>query len=276
MIVFPNCKINLGLNILRKRSDGYHDLETVYYPVPFTESLEIILNKNSAINSGIHFSCSGLPIKGEPSSNLCVKASQLLQKDFPGMPALQMHLHKVIPTGAGLGGGSADGAFVLKLLNQLLELGLSKQQLIQYASQLGSDCPFFIINKPCFAQGRGEILEEIPLDLSAYKLILVHPGIHIDTKSVFSTITPRLPEKPLGEILAGSIEKWKDELSNDFETTIFQQHPEIAAIKDNLYDKGAIYASLSGSGSTVYGLFLKEHQPQLLFPANYLVKELFS
>jgi 4-diphosphocytidyl-2-C-methyl-D-erythritol kinase len=274
MIVFPNCKINLGLNILRKRSDGYHDLETIYYPLPLTDSLEIIENKEPVKSPLFPFTCSGLPIEGKPSSNLCVKAYRMLKLDFPLINSVKIHLHKVIPAGAGLGGGSADAAFSLLVLNEIFKLQLSTEQLIEYAAELGSDCPFFIINKPCFARSRGEKLEEIQLDLSAYKFIIVNPGIHIDTGRAFLNIIPAEPEKSVKDVIAGPVHKWKDELKNDFEKIIFLQHREIVDIKDTFYSKGAIYASMSGSGSTVFGIFPKEQQVDISFPVNYFVKEL--
>lgn len=273
MIVFPNCKINLGLNILRKRSDGYHDLETVFYPLPLTDVLEIIEYKNHTRTPSIPFTITGLPVKGEAASNLCIRAYKLLKKDFQNLPHIQVHLHKVIPTGAGLGGGSADAAFTLLLLNDLFRLKISHEQLIDYAAQLGSDCPFFIINKPCFAKGRGEKLEALNIDLSNYKFIIIHPNIHIDTGRAFLNITPALPTRSLKEIIASPIHTWKDELINDFEKVIFPDHKEIAAIKEKLYQAGAIYASMSGSGSTVYGIFEKQSQPELQFPGTYFVKE---
>ncbi len=276
MIVFPNCKINLGLNIISKRSDGYHDIETIFYPVPLNDSLEIIENKQTLKNPGFPFFSSGLTIPGKPASNICVKAYRLLKQDFPDLPNVQIHLHKVIPSGAGLGGGSSDAAFALKLLNQLFNLGLSTEQLIVYAAKLGSDCPFFIINKPCFAKGRGEMLQEIELDLSSCKFVIVNPGIHIDTGQAFLNITPALPEKSLIEIIKTPLERWKHELKNDFEKQVFTQYREIEDIKDLLYHKGAIYASMSGSGSTVFGIFPKEESLQFSFPANYFVKELHS
>ena len=276
MIVFPNCKVNLGLNILQKRIDGYHNLETIFYPVPLTDSLEIIENKQPGKNPGLPFASSGLPISGKPASNLCVKAYRLLKKDFPAIPAVQIHLHKIIPSGAGLGGGSSDASFALKVLNKILGLQLTTEQLINYASELGSDCPFFIINKPCFAKGRGEMLEEIQLDLSAYKFVIVNPGIHIDTGRAFLNAILSVPEKPLKEIIAQPIQSWKEELKNDFEKILFQQHPEIKEIKEILYNQGAAYASMSGSGSTVFGIFPNQTNLQLSFPINYFVKELLS
>jgi 4-diphosphocytidyl-2-C-methyl-D-erythritol kinase len=276
LIVFPNCKINLGLNILRKRSDGYHELETIFYPIPLTDVLEINEYKEPERSSFIPFTISGLAIKGDTSSNLCMKAYKMLKADFPKLPHIQMHLHKIIPAGAGLGGGSADAAFALKMLNQIFNIGLSREQLIEYAGELGSDCPFFVINTPCYAAGRGEKLEELVLDLSAYKFVIVNPGIHIDTGRAFLNIVPRVPEKSVKEIAAYPIEKWKDELHNDFEKVIFKQHREIVDIKDSLYVAGATYASMSGSGSTVYGIFPKDKKIALNFPSHYFVKELHS
>jgi 4-diphosphocytidyl-2-C-methyl-D-erythritol kinase len=273
MIVFPNCKINLGLRILHKRSDGFHDLETVFYPVPLTDILEITIYKESEHTQVIPFTTSGLPFESDTVGNLCTKAYKLLKKDFPDLPYIQMHLHKVIPLGAGLGGGSADAAFTLKLLNKKFNLALPDAQLIHYAFQLGSDCPFFITNKPCYATGKGELMEEVKLNLSAYKLVIVNPGIHINTGEAFRHIVPDRPEKSVKEIIAGPIKKWKDELKNDFETFAFKRYPEIVNIKDQLYIAHAVYASMSGSGSTVYGIFPKEKKLKLSFPHHYLVHE---
>jgi len=189
MVSFPNCKINLGLNIVNKRDDGYHDIETAFFPIQLKDALELVEKEK------FEFSTSGIAIEGEPEKNLCIKAYDLLKKDFPQLPAVQMHLHKAIPMGAGLGGGSADGAFTLKLLNKKFELNLSEKQLINYSLQLGSDCPFFILNKPCFATGRGEILEQMEPDLSQYKFLIVHPPIHVSTAWAFSTIKPSKPVK---------------------------------------------------------------------------------
>jgi len=255
MLVFPNCKINLGLQILGKRDDGFHNLETVFYPVPFKDALELIPNTNTETE----FTGTGLVIDGKAEDNLCVKAYHLLKKDFPQLPAVKIHLHKAIPMGAGLGGGSADAAFMLKLLNERFQLNLSTAQLINYALQLGSDAPFFIINKPCFASGRGEVLEEIAVDLSMYKIVLINPGIHINTGLAFSQLLQGSggpePSDRLKEIIHQPIETWKDHLKNDFENPVFEAHPEIQMIKDTLYGQGAIYTAMSGSGSTVYGIF---------------------
>lgn len=276
MIVFPNCKINLGLHILNKRADGYHNLETVFYPVPLMDALEIITtNKNeNASSTGVQFSSSGAIPEIPAEENTCLKAYRILKKDFPQLPAITMHLHKIIPSGAGLGGGSADGAFTLTLLNKKFCLNLSFEKLMQYALRLGSDCPFFILNKPCIATGRGEILKEIDLNLSPYKFLLVNPGITINTAHAFSNITPAIPDQPVKEIIRKPIESWKEHLTNNFEKTVFIKFPEIKSIKDNLYHSGAIYASLSGSGSSVFGIFRKEEIISYTFPEHYFIKEL--
>jgi len=222
------------------------------------------------------FSTSGSTIEGETEKNLCIKAYDLLKKDLPHLPAVQIHLHKAIPIGAGLGGGSADGAFTLKLLNKKFQLKLSEKQLINYSLKLGSDCPFFILNKPCIATGRGELMEQIELDLSDFKILIVHPGIHISTAWAFANITPLKPPKSIKQIIQQPISTWKTELINDFEKPVFESHPEIKNIKEKLYDAGAIYASMSGSGSAVYGIFKKEKAISISFPDNYFVKTLFS
>lgn len=276
MIVFPNSKINLGLHIIRKTDSGYHELETIFYPIPLKDALEIIENKHYAKHQNPPFTSSGRPIAGKPASNLCVQAYRILKKDFPELPAVQIHLHKLIPSGAGLGGGSADAAFVLHMINELFELSLTQIQLLEYAAELGSDCPFFIINKPCYAQGRGEILQEIDLDLSPYKIIIVNPGIHIDTGRAFMNVHPAQPETNLKEVIQMPLERWKDYMVNDFEKVIFAQHREIVDIKDYLYRHGAIYASMSGSGSTVYGIFPKETVVDLVFPPTYFIAELLD
>lgn len=263
MVVFPNCKINLGLNIIRKRADNYHDLETVFYPLPITDALEIVTTNKQNDENSIQFSSSGLQIDGNTESNLCLKAYHLVKKDFPDIPSIKMHLHKAVPMGAGLGGGSADASFTLKLLNNKFNLGLSKEQLIYYSLQLGSDCPFFIVNKPCFATGRGEVLEEIKIDLSRYKLVIVNPGIHISTGWAFSQIKPVQPKQSIKEIIQLPLEQWKDILINDFEQPVLSNYPDLKILKENLYKAGAVYASMSGSGSTFYGIFRKEDKLQL-------------
>lgn len=270
MIVFPNCKINLGLYILQKRSDGFHDLETVFYPIALQDALEVIQNPNPVTD--IEFSSSGLEVKGNLSDNICVKAYHLLKKDFPGLPTIRMHLHKTIPMGAGLGGGSADGAFTLMLLNKKFNLGLNEGQLIYYALQLGSDCPFFIKNTLCYATGRGEVLENIILDLSAFKFVIVNPQIHINTGWAFSQINPSANRESVKEIIGRPIEEWKNNLKNDFEDAVFAHHPAIKECKDALYSSGALYASMTGSGSTVFGIFKKDEAISFDFPQDYFVK----
>jgi len=259
MIQFPNCKINLGLSILEKRTDGFHSLETVFYPVAFNDSLEIVLN-NHPNNDAIEFTSTGNPIPGDVSGNLCIKAYHLLKKDFPQITAVKIHLHKRIPMGAGLGGGSSDGAFTLLMLNDLFELKLSQAQLINYAAQLGSDCPFFILNQAAHATGRGEILQPIDIDLSNYTFALIHPGIPISTAWAFQQIKPCVKEKTIAAIIQAPIQNWKDHLINDFEAPVFDGHPQLQTIKNELYRQGAIYASLSGSGSTIFGIFPKGYR----------------
>ena len=274
MVVFPNCKINLGLNVTRKRNDGFHDIETVFYPIAIHDALEAI--KIDGSNGNIQFSASGGTIKGKAEDNLCITAYRLLKQDFPQLPAMKMHLHKTIPVGAGLGGGSADGAFTLKLLNQIQSLGLGKDKLAEYALRLGSDCPFFITNRPCFAAGRGELLEPVEPDLSLYKLVIVTPGIHINTTEAFSAINPAIKSKSIKKIIQQPIETWKNELTNDFEEPVFKKYPDINNVKDHLYKVGAIYASMSGSGSSVYGIFPKDKDVKLSFPLSYFIKTISS
>jgi 4-diphosphocytidyl-2-C-methyl-D-erythritol kinase len=265
MISFPNAKINLGLHIIAKRKDGYHEIETCMVPIPLYDALEMILDKNSNWNS------SGLDIPGDPKENLILKAEKLLRKDFQGLPNLNIHLHKNIPMGAGLGGGSADGAFALKLMNNLFDLHLDDFFMEEYAAQLGSDCPFFIENTPKIARGRGEILEPIDLSLEGTYLVLINPGIHIGTKEAYAGVTPASPKVKLEEVLADR-SRWKAELVNDFEPSIFKNHPEIAEIKEKMYEAGAFYSAMSGSGSSVFGLFEKK-PAELKWDTNYFVFE---
>jgi 4-diphosphocytidyl-2-C-methyl-D-erythritol kinase len=272
MIVFPNCKINLGLHILHKRADGFHDLETIFYPVALHDALEIVPSLSPVAD--IKFSSSGLEIPSTSEQNSCLKAYRLLKKDIPGLPVIKMHLHKAIPSGAGLGGGSSDGAFTLALLNKKFNLELSHDRLLNYALQLGSDCPFFIKNQPCYATGRGEILDELELNLSGYKIVLVNPKIHIGRAQAFSKIIPDNKRTNIKDIIKKPVAQWRDVLKNDFEESVFNEHPEIRAIKHKLYEQGAVYASMSGSGSTVYGLFELNKQPQLHFPAHYFIEVL--
>lgn len=280
MIVFPNCKINLGLSITGKRPDGYHNLETIFYPIPFVDALEVI-EDNSANNqqeqvkkaNSLTFTATGIKIPGSGTDNLCVKAYRLLKAAFPILPPVKMHLHKTIPMGAGLGGGSSNGAATLQLLNQKFGLNLTNPQLIGYALQLGSDCPFFILNQPCFAAGRGELLDPVPINLNGYYLVIINPGIHISTREAFQNITPTTPVLDLKTISSLPVNSWKEILTNDFEAGVFKLHPVLATIKTSLYQSGALYASMTGTGSTIYGIF--NHVPQLpAFDPAYLVKQL--
>ena len=264
MLSFPNCKINLGLNITSKRADGFHNIETVFYPVQLNDILEIVQADE------LKFTSTGLPISGAEESNLCLKAYQLIKQDYPGIPPIHIHLHKVIPMGAGLGGGSSDGAFMLALLNNKFNLEITKEQLTNYALLLGSDCPFFIINKPSFATGRGEILTAIDIDLSNYKILLVNPNIHVSTKEAFAGLMPKLPVKTIADNIYEPVESWKDILTNDFENTLFKQHPDLKLIKEDLYKEGAVYASMTGTGSTLYGIFKLDQKPNVsLFAAHF-------
>jgi 4-diphosphocytidyl-2-C-methyl-D-erythritol kinase len=248
MIAFPPCKINLGLNILHKRPDGYHDIETCFYPVPFTDILEIIPSEK------VYFSRSGAIIPGSLNENLCVKAYELLAKKH-SLPPVNIHLHKSIPTGAGLGGGSSDAAHTLRLLNQVFELGLMAQELAQDAALLGSDCAFFIYDSPMTGKGRGEVLTPLALSLKGYYLILMNPGVHVSTAEAYAGVVPGLPEHSIDEILKLPVTEWKGQLKNDFESTVFIKHPGIAELRDSLYRNGALYAAMSGSGSSVFGIF---------------------
>jgi 4-diphosphocytidyl-2-C-methyl-D-erythritol kinase len=265
MIVFPNCKINLGLHVVSKRPDGFHELETVFYPLPLTDALEVISPGK------LKFTASGITVPGDSADNLCLKAWQLLKQDFPDLPGIDIHLHKHIPIGAGLGGGSADAAFMLQLLNNRFQLGITEEQLLIYAAKLGSDCPFFIQNKPCYATGRGEIMTPIALDLSGWSFVLVYPGIHINTGWAFSRITPQAPLLSLRENILQPVETWQKTITNDFEAPVLNAYPELAAIKEKLYAEGAVYAAMSGSGSAFVGIFPKNKIAGIAFNTGYKV-----
>ncbi|MBO4215499.1 MAG: 4-(cytidine 5'-diphospho)-2-C-methyl-D-erythritol kinase [Bacteroidaceae bacterium] len=254
MIVYPNAKINIGLNVVEKRPDGYHNLETVFYPINLQDILEIQEIETDAPASGYRLKVTGTVLDGSPEDNLVVRALKLLKKDFD-LPPVSIGLYKHIPTGAGLGGGSADAAFTVKTLNERFKLGLTIQQMEDYCSQLGADCPFFIQNKPVFATGIGNVFHPLELNLKYKQLVLVKPDIFVSTKDAYAKVKVQHPKQQLPELLAQPIEKWKDTVMNDFEASVFSKYPEIAAIKDKLYDLGAIYASMSGSGSSVFGIF---------------------
>jgi 4-diphosphocytidyl-2-C-methyl-D-erythritol kinase len=248
MVAFPHCKINLGLNILRKRSDGYHDIETCFYPIPWTDILEIIPSEEFS------FSLSGNAIPGETHDNLCVKAYRMMQAVY-SLPPVKMHLHKIIPTGAGLGGGSSDAAWTLRLLNDLFKLNLSKEVLKEYAARLGSDCAFFIDDIPMIGSGRGEVLTPVKISLKGKHLVIVKPDVHVSTAQAYAGVAPTESQKSITEVLGMPVETWKAHLTNDFETSIIEKIPLIGIIKERLYRHGAVYASMSGSGSSVYGIF---------------------
>lgn len=275
MIGFPNAKINFGLRVRRKRSDAYHDIETLLFPVGLCDVLEIMESKTGKTT----LRCTGLSIDLSPTEfvqasnpaapiqNLVIRVYELLKKDFD-LPPVYIHLHKAIPTGAGLGGGSSDCAFTLKMLDQLFKLGLSYEQQIDYVSQLGSDCAFFLENKPALASGRGEMLQAVTLDLKAYHICIVKPNIHIHTGQAYSWIKPSEPNNSLQNIITKQVSDWKHLLLNDFETAVFKRYPEIKAMKEKFYLSGAVYAAMSGSGSAVFGIF--EHEPDAIdLPKGY-------
>jgi len=255
MILFPNAKINIGLNVLSRRTDGYHNLETVFYPIPLQDSIEVVEADQMSFNS------SGIEIPGHANENLCLKAYDLLLKDFQ-LPALSIHLHKQIPIGAGLGGGSSDAAFFVKLLNEKFGLGLGTEQMQDYVRKLGADCAFFISNEPVFASGKGDQFTSIDLDLSAYTIVLVMPPVHVSTGEAYRGVKPHTPEVSLLNLIKLPVSEWKGKIKNDFENSIFKTHSLIRGVKADLYEKGALYAAMSGSGSAVYGIF--ESKPDML------------
>ena len=251
MLSFPTSKINIGLQITEKRPDGYHNLQSCFYPVNWGDVLEIIPAETVA------FSSSGLPIPGESSHNLCVKAYNLLKADFD-LPPVQIHLHKLVPIGAGLGGGSADAAFTLKLLNDLFGLGLTNPDLEGYARQLGSDCAFFVQNRPLYCREKGDVFDEITVAITKCFILLVYPNLAISTAEAYAGVRPQIPEVPLWNLLQQPIAEWRHHVHNDFEDSLFPRYPILQEIKEKLYNLGAIYASMSGSGSTIYGIFPSE------------------
>lgn len=252
MITFPNAKINLGLNIVEKRPDGYHNLETIFYPIPLQDALEITPWEGG--ERKYKLAQSGIQIAGDDENNLVVKAYKLLD-NLHNLPPIEINLLKHIPSGAGLGGGSADAAFMLCMLNQHFQLNIPNEQLEVYAAQLGADCAFFVENKPTFAEGIGNIFSPIELSLKGYKLLLVKPDIFVSTRDAFAQIKPKRPTISLKEVVKMPVEAWKTYMVNDFEESVFPQFPAIADIKAKLYNMGAIYASMSGSGSSVFALF---------------------
>lgn len=254
MLIFPNAKINIGLNITERRADGYHNLETIFYPLDIKDALEIVEADE------LTFESSGLEIPGTAEDNLCVKGYHLLKKDFD-VPPVKIHLHKHIPIGAGLGGGSADAGFFIRLMNQKFELGLNDDRMMDYARQLGADCAFFIKNEPVFAFEKGDEFEPVKLDLSKYHIALVMPPVHVSTAEAYRGVKPASVEYSLMELVQEPVVNWKKFIKNDFEVSVFRDHPEIRGVKAALYEAGALYASMSGSGASVFGIF--EQQPDL-------------
>jgi len=248
MVVFPNCKINIGLNIINRRADGFHDIESVFYPVGWNDILEIIPSDKE------EFTFEGIKIDCPLNDNLCYKAYQLLKDDYK-IPAIKLFLYKNIPSGAGLGGGSSNAAFTLLAVNNLFSLGPKDEKLLQVASLLGSDCSFFINNKPVYATGKGNVFEDITINLKGYYLLIVKPVLNISTAEAYSLISPQTPQTSLIESIKLPVSEWKLQIKNDFETPLFHVYPELKNIKDKLYSLGAVYSSMSGSGSAIYGLY---------------------
>lgn len=283
MILFPQAKINLGLNVVAKRSDGYHDLETVFYPVPLCDALEVQpmderfpsatdcdvkvssgLTRTDTVHAAMRFDT------GDEQKNLVVRAYNMLKQEWPDMARVHIHLYKAIPTQAGMGGGSSDGASMLLMMNELAQLGLTQEQLIERAARLGADCPFFIVHHPAYAEGIGERLQPVDLDLSGWFLAVVRPDIAVSTKEAFSLVQPRRPVRNCRDIVMGlPVEEWRHELVNDFEQSVFAIHPEIGQVKEHLYALGAAYSAMSGSGSAVFGLFRQPVELEAHFPGIF-------
>ena len=259
MITYPIAKINLGLNVVERRADGYHNLETVFYPVPIKDVLEVrTMSEECASTVDCGLQVVNNPIDCDAQDNLVVKAYKLLKADFPTLPRIQCVLEKNIPSQAGMGGGSSDCAYMIRLLNEQFQLGLSNEQMMGYAAKLGADCAFFILSEPCYAEGIGEKLTPISLNLKGWTICVVRPNIPVPTREAFSRIHPHYPAINCREAVEKPVDTWKDILVNDFEESVFALHPEIAAVKEKLYKMGATYAAMSGSGSALFGLFKEE------------------
>ena len=256
MITFPNAKINLGLNVIEKRKDGYHNLETIFYPINLQDALEVTVAKEE--ERPYIFTNSGNVIDGNIEDNLIIKAYNIVKEHYPYIPPLRITIFKHIPSGAGLGGGSSDAAFMIKLLNKKFSLNMSDEEMENHVSRLGADCAFFIKNKPVFATGIGNIFEEIDFSLKGYYMLLIKPETFVSTKEAYANIRPRKRDVSLKELIKEPIENWRNCIENDFENGVFINHPEILDIKNKLYDIGAKYSSMSGSGSAVYGIFDKQ------------------
>ena len=255
MICFPNAKINLGLHITGKRPDGYHSIETIFYPIPLTDALEAVKSEKTS------FKQTGIKLESLPENNLVMKAYNLMEKKYK-VPPLDIYLKKAIPSGAGLGGGSADAAFALKLINDLCECNISVDELEKMAASIGADCPFFIQNKPVIATGTGNIFKHSGVSLKGYTIYVVKPPVTISTKEAYSNVKPRKPDFSLEKLPSLPVNEWRDVLKNDFESGIFEKYPYIGGIKDKLYSLGAEYAAMSGSGSSVFGLFKSTVSPK--------------
>lgn len=266
MIVFPNAKINIGLNVVERRNDGYHNLETVFYPVKIYDALEVVLSDK------MQFTSSGISIPGNPENNLCLKAYQLIKSDYD-LPPVKIHLHKNIPIGAGLGGGSADCGFFIRLLDELCQLDLSAENMENYARKLGADSAFFIGNKPAFANEKGDQFADLQLDLSDHHLVLVMPPVHVSTAEAYGGVQPKPAEFDLKSALKLPVSEWKNFIKNDFESSVFQHHPKIRLVKEALYKNGALYAAMSGSGASVFGIFSQKPDLQELEAANQVFYE---
>lgn len=252
MTTFPHAKINIGLQVTERRPDGYHNLDTVFYPIPINDALEVIVAEGADYDCRLHIS--GIEIEGDTDHNLVVRAYRLLAADYT-LPPVDIYLHKHIPIGAGLGGGSADASYMLRMLNEMFGLGITTGKLEAYATLLGADCPFFITGKPVYATGIGNEFHPIDLDLSGWHLVVVKPNVFVSTKEAYSMVKPEKPEVTLDKKITRPITEWRDSISNDFERGIFTLHPELADIKARLYLLGAKYAAMSGSGSALFGLF---------------------
>ncbi len=270
MIVFPNAKINIGLFVTEKRPDGFHNLETVFYPIGLSDILEIV--KAEGPSGRCDFYSTGIDVGCEAEKNLIVKAYRILDTDYH-LPAVKVYLHKVIPFGAGLGGGSSDAAFMLGALNKFFDLSLGMEQLEEYAVRLGSDCAFFIRNKPAFASGKGEQLEGMELSLKDYRLVLIKPSFGISTQEAYAGIVPHPAKFDLHQLNVLKPEQWKDKVCNDFEKSVFAGYPQLAVLKQQLYDAGAVYASMTGSGSALYGLFLRDKEINIVCPDCFVWQE---
>lgn len=268
MITFPIAKINIGLNVVERRPDGYHNLQTVFYPVPIKDALEVTpMAEGFPSDVDCDLKVTNLHIEGDEQRNLVVRAYQLLKQDYPALPRVHAHLWKGIPTQAGMGGGSSDCAYMLRLLNEQFALKLTDEQMIAYAARLGADCAFFIKSRACYAEGIGELMQPIGLDLTGWYIGIVRPDIPVPTKEAFSLIRPHYPEVCCLEAVRQPVEQWRDVVTNDFEESVFALHPEIGAVKEQLYKMGATYAAMSGSGSALYGLFRDDpHALKEAFP----------